>query len=64
VVFAIPGRGNRLRVAASPAGRPPLPSGAETIARVEGADLNMMPLWAKRRAKRGRGLEKMKAACE
>ncbi|MDR1516258.1 MAG: hypothetical protein LBS45_11240 [Synergistaceae bacterium] len=64
VIFAIPERGNRLRIAAFPASRSPLPLGAEIIARVADADLNMMLLWAKRRAKRGWSLGKIKAACE
>jgi hypothetical protein len=64
VIFVIPERGSRLRVAASPADRSPLPFGAEIVARVADADLGIMLRWAKRRAKRGWCLEKMKAACE
>jgi hypothetical protein len=64
VIFAIPERGGRLRVAAFPADRSPLPFGAEIVARVADSDLRMMLLWTRRRAKRGWSLEKMKAACE
>jgi hypothetical protein len=41
-----------------------LPFGAQIIARVVEADLNMMLLWAKRRAKRGWSIAKMQAACK
>ena len=64
VIFAIRELGGRLRVAAFPANRSPLPFGAEIITRVAGADLGMMMLWTKRRAKRGWSIEKIKAACE
>ena len=64
VIFAVPEAGNRLRVGALPAHKSPLPYGAQAVTRVLSADLEMMLLWAKRRAKRGWSVEKMKAACE
>jgi hypothetical protein len=56
--------GPRAKIGALPASVAPLPKGAEIVTRVAQADLNMMLLWAKRRAKRGWSVEKMRAACE
>jgi hypothetical protein len=64
VIFAIHETNDRMRVGALPADKSPLPFGAEMITRVVGADLNMMLLWAKRRAKRGWSVEKMREACD
>jgi hypothetical protein len=50
VIYAVTEHGGRLRVAAFPADRSPLPFGEAAIARVAGADLRMMRLWARRRA--------------
>ena len=64
VIFAIPDINRRVRVAAFPMNKYPLPFGAEIITRVAEPDLNMMMSWAKRQAKRGWSAEKIKAACE
>jgi hypothetical protein len=64
VIFAVPDGGERIRVAAYPRNRYPLPFGAEIITRVIEPDLDLMIRWAKRRAKRGWSLEKIRAACE
>lgn len=64
VIWAVPKTSKKFRIGASPAHKSPLPFGAETVARVSGADLNMMMLWTKRHARRGWSVEKMRAACE
>jgi hypothetical protein len=64
VIFAIPENEKRVRVAAYPSNKYPLPFGAEIITRVVEPDLDMMVSWAKRRAKRGWDIGKIKAACE
>jgi hypothetical protein len=64
VLFALMGPGNRLGIGALPAKESPLPFGSEIITRVCEPDLKMMLLWAKRRAKRGWSVEKIRAACE
>jgi hypothetical protein len=64
VIFAIEECRGRIRIGAFPASASPLPEGAEIIARVASEDLGMMILWAKRRAKRGWSVEKIRAACE
>jgi hypothetical protein len=64
VIFTVPARGRRVRVAAYPMNKYPLPFGAEIITSVVEPDLNMMMSWTKRQTKRGWSTDKIKAACE
>jgi hypothetical protein len=64
VIFIAPESDKRMRVAAYPQNKYPLPFGAEIITRVVEPDLNMMMLWTKRQARRGWSVKKMRAACE
>ena len=53
-----------VRVGAHPAHSTYIPFSAEIITRVLYAEKEMMLRWARRRARRGWSIEKMKAACE
>jgi hypothetical protein len=64
VIWAVPNTRKKYRIGASPAHKYPLPFGAEMVTRVSEADLNMMMLWMKLRARRGWSVEKMREACE